>query len=157
MLRTPPSARKRARLLEQPTGQENSAIVPADSEGREALEHFRQQRAQNDKDLVSKLQAENAMLSDQLQAAQTSSRKFQVQQLCLILQLPNQTEKTLSCRLPQGLSDSANKQHQALLQSMQHQFDQLEEQLRQEIEHSSVLHSQKQRLAVEYVSCEDTS
>ena len=79
MLRTPPSNRKRARLLEDSSLQENKEVVPAtDDERQQAIIAVRQRFIQKDKDLVLTLQAENAQLSERLQAAEASGREFEV-------------------------------------------------------------------------------
>ena len=83
MLRTPPSSRKRARLLEHSSGHTpGDEIIPAAAdEGQQALDYFRQKAIQNDKDLNSKLQGEIASLTERLQAAEASSKEFEVQQI----------------------------------------------------------------------------
>lgn len=79
MLRTPPSSRKRARLLEG-SGREDQVILPLpDDQEPQALAAYRHRSAQKDKELLAKLQSENAELSQRLQTAEASSREFEVQ------------------------------------------------------------------------------
>ena len=87
MIRTPNSSRKRLRTLEESTDQGSSAILPLPDEERPYnLEVFRHRPAQRDKEQVSKLQTENTKLVQQLQAAEASSREFEVRKLpCRVL------------------------------------------------------------------------
>ncbi|KAK9839177.1 hypothetical protein WJX74_010992 [Apatococcus lobatus] len=127
MLRTPPSSRKRARLLEVGTPSEDRAILPLpDEQEPQALAAYRHRSAQKDRELLAKLQSENATLSLRLQTAEASSREFE------------------------GLCTSANKHREALIQQNREHLEELETQLRKEIERSSSLLAQKRRLELEY-------
>ena len=81
MLRTPPSSRKRARLLE---GSDQAILPLLDDQEPQALAAYRHRSAQKDKDLLAKLQSENAELSQRLQTAEASSRQFEVKHIACL-------------------------------------------------------------------------
>lgn len=79
MLRTPPSSRKRARLLEGSVSEDRAILPLPDDLEPQALAAYRHRSALKDQELLAKLQLENAKLSQSLQTAEASSREFEVQ------------------------------------------------------------------------------
>ena len=78
MLRTPPSSRKRARLLEGSVSEDRAILPLPDDQEVQALAAYRHRSGLQDRELLAKLQLENAKLSQSLQTAEASSREFEV-------------------------------------------------------------------------------